>query len=79
LRWTAGALLAVLAWQGREILGRLDTLERNQTKILVHLGIPPVGRDTLDFGVKNRDFATLPTIEEIKSGCHTLKNWAQSP
>jgi hypothetical protein len=55
-----------VAYQGREILGRLDALERNQTKILVHLGIPPVGRDTLDFGVKNRDLAPLARINEIK-------------
>jgi len=68
-----------VTYQGREILARLESLEANQTRILIRLGLDPVAQDTLDFGVKTRDFATLAGIKEIKPGCHTLKNWAHSP
>ena len=42
LRVTAGVLLALLAWQGRDICARLTRLEMNQTRLFVALGLPPV-------------------------------------
>lgn len=69
----ASVLLAVLAWQGRELLSRVSALEKNQTRIMVHLGIPPVARNTLE----NRVNPAFPTcqreINEIKRGMDTLK------
>lgn len=66
-------LLAVLAWQGRILLSRVDALEKNQTRIMVHLGIPPVASNTLE----NRDNPALPPclaeINEIERAMDTLK------
>jgi hypothetical protein len=49
--------LALLAWQGKSTLSRLDRLERNQTVILVHLGIPPVASLSLEKRAGNALFA----------------------
>jgi len=68
LKVLATLLLALLAFQGKEILRRLDALERNQTKIFVALGIPPVAMDTLDFGVKAACLGPGKSINEIKPG-----------
>jgi hypothetical protein len=68
LKILATVCLAFLAWQGKEILRRLDTLERNQTRIFVALGVPPVAADTLEKRVKTPLFATDRRIKEIKPG-----------
>jgi len=59
-------LLALLAWQGKQLCERVGALERNQIKIMVELGIPPVAADTLDLQGKNTLFAGCRTINEIK-------------
>jgi hypothetical protein len=68
LRVTAGVLLALLAWQGRDICARLTRLETTQTRILVTLGIPPIGADTREIGVKTGVLAAAERIKRIKPG-----------
>ena len=58
LKITVVAFLSLLAWQGKSTLKRIDTLEKNQTLILVHLGITPIAQNTLEIGVENALFAT---------------------
>ncbi len=52
LQWMAGLTMTLLVYQGNQILSRLDTLERNQTRFFIALGLPPVAADTPIFGVK---------------------------
>lgn len=70
LQIALGLLLSLLAYQGRliceHVSQRLDRLERQQTLILVHLGIPPVACDTLESGVKNGLCAGSEEIKRIK-------------
>jgi len=66
LKVVLSLLLALLAWQGKQLCERVGALERNQIKIMVELGIPPVASDTLDLQGKNTLFAGSPTINEIK-------------
>ncbi len=61
-----GLFLALLVYQGSEICERVDALERNQTQIMVRLGIPPVASDTLGIGVKTACGAPPAEINEIK-------------
>jgi hypothetical protein len=63
----ASILLAVLAWQGRELLSRVSSLEKNQTRIMVHLGIPPVA-NTLENGVNPGVFAASEEIKQSNRG-----------
>jgi len=79
LRWMAPLFLACLLYQGNQILTRLETLERNQTRILVHLGIPPCATDTLDSGAKKPIPAPWQGIKEIKVAGDTPKKWAHLP
>jgi len=59
LKVVAGLFLSLLAFQGKQILGRLDRLEATQTRILFTLGIPPIASHTLDFQVENASLGLL--------------------
>ena len=36
-----GLFLALLTWQGKRLVDRIDAIERNQVGIMVHLGVKP--------------------------------------
>jgi hypothetical protein len=79
LRVATALLLALLGYQGNQIMARLAAVEKNQTAILIHLGIPPIADSTLEIGVKNGHFAALETIKEIKRGDIPWKSWTNHP
>jgi hypothetical protein len=66
LKVTAGLLLGLLAWQGREMCARVTRLEVNQTRMMVTLGIPPIAGDTLKIQGKRPVAAACERIKEIK-------------
>lgn len=71
----AAICLALVTFQGKQILTRLDTLEKNQQAILVELHLRPVAAHTLDSGVKTPPLAYLPGISEIKPVATPQKLW----
>ena len=40
-----GLFLALLTWQGKRMVDRIDAIERNQVVIMVHLGVKPVAAE----------------------------------
>lgn len=42
LRLVGGLLLAVLVWQGKSLCERVGSLEKNQVRMMVKLGIEPI-------------------------------------
>ena len=42
LKLVASLLLALLVWQGKTLCDRIGSLERNQVRIMVTLGIEPI-------------------------------------
>lgn len=59
-------MLALVAYQGKTLISRVERLERNTTQIMVALGIPPVAVNTLNFGVITGDLGVSREIKEIK-------------
>lgn len=41
LQTALGILLAMLIWQGKTLLERVQTVERNQIRVMIKLGIEP--------------------------------------
>jgi hypothetical protein len=46
VRVLAGLLLALLTYEAKGLCDKVDSLERNQTRIMVSLGIEPVAGET---------------------------------
>jgi len=40
-----GLFLALLTWQGKRLVDRIDAIERNQVGIMIHLGVKPVAAE----------------------------------
>ncbi len=77
-----GLLLGILAYQGKQICSRMDALEKNQVRIMVHLGLPPVASEpghTLKIGVKTASGAAPAGIKEIKEFKHPEKKGMENP
>ncbi len=77
-----GLVLALLAYQGKTLISRVDRLERNTMQILVCLGIPPVCHNTLDSGVQNGRFGPMQEINHIKQSNrvdHTTSFFSKKP
>lgn len=56
----------MLVWNAKTLVERVDTLERNQIRIMIVLGIPPVAGHTLEIGEKKPVLAACESINEIK-------------
>lgn len=47
LKLLGGLLLSLLVWQGKTLCDRVGSLERNQVRIMVSLGIEPISWESM--------------------------------